>query len=207
MERPVTSPTPSAVRGPQDDATLVRDLARGEQRVLAELYDRFAPGLFGLAMRITRDTSDAEEVLADTFAQAWREASRYSSERGSVGSWLATIARSRALDAVRRRTRRGRLDDAAAAEAEVAPVAVGQQPATPVATLIAKEQATLVQAALAELPPAQRTVLELAYFEGLSHSDIAERLGEPLGTVKTRTRLGLRRLRESLRQLAPGAVQ
>ncbi len=189
--------------GSQDDAALVRALVAGEQRVVAELYDRFAPGLLGLAMRITRDCADAEEVLVDTFAQAWRESARYSSARGSVGSWLATIARSRALDSVRRRTRRGRLDEAAAAEAAVSPVGVGEQPATPVATLIAEEQATQVQTALRELPAPQRTVLELAYFEGLSHTEIAERLGEPLGTVKTRTRLGLRRLRHLLRQLAP----
>lgn len=171
---------------------------------MSTLYDRFAPNLLGLALRITREQADAEEVVVDTFAQAWREASRFETGRGSVAAWLATIARSRALDTVRSRTRRGRLSDAAEAEsASSAALAMGSAFASPVANVIANEQARRIRDALMELPDSQRAALDLAYFEGLSQTEIAERLGEPLGTVKTRVRLGLRKLRELLTALGP----
>lgn len=170
---------------------------------MSALYDRYAASLLGLALRITREQADAEEVVVDTFAQAWRDAARFEIGRGSVAAWLATIARSRALDVIRSRTRRGRLADAAEAEGGDAP-AMGSGYASPVANVLADERARRIRDALMELPDSQRTAIDLAYFEGLSQSEIAERLGEPLGTVKTRVRLGLRKMRELLTALGPG---
>lgn len=169
---------------------------------MSALYDRYAPNLLGLALRITREQADAEEVVIDTFAQAWRDAARFEVGRGSVAAWLATIARSRALDTMRSRSRRGRLADAAEAEGGATP-AMGSGFASPVANLLADERARRIRDAMMELPDAQRATLDLAYFEGLSQSEIAERLGEPLGTIKTRVRLGLRKLRELLTALGP----
>jgi RNA polymerase sigma-70 factor (ECF subfamily) len=171
---------------------------------MSPLYDRYAAALLGLALRITREQADAEEVVVDTFAQAWRDASSFQPGRGSVAAWLATIARSRALDLLRSRARRGRLGDAAADQADLEPAGMGGGFASPVAGVLSDERTRLVQQALARLPDAQRTTLELAYFQGLSQAEIAERLQEPLGTVKTRMRLGLRKLRELLAPLGPG---
>ena len=181
-------------------------MMRGEQLAMSTLYDRYAPAVLGLALRITRERADAEDVVVDTFAQVWREASHFQQQRGSVGAWVATIARSRSLDLLRSRGRRHRLDDAATAEGAVAPPAMGSPMPSPMGAVLADERSRRVQGALATLPPAQRSALELAYFEGLSQSEIANRLGEPLGTVKTRTRLGLRRLRELLAPLGPGVT-
>ncbi len=176
---------------------------RGDQSAMSTLYDRYAPGVLGLALRITRERADAEDVVVDTFAQVWRDAARFESGRGSVAAWLATIARSRALDLLRARGRRHKLDDAAGSEVSTTPPAMGTATPSPMSALLADERSRRVQDALATLPPPQRAALELAYFEGLSQSEIAERLDEPLGTVKTRMRLGLRRLRELLGQLGP----
>jgi RNA polymerase sigma-70 factor (ECF subfamily) len=186
-----------------DDAPLIEAMMRGDQSAMSTLYDRYAPGVLGLALRITRERADAEDVVVDTFAQVWRDAARFETQRGSVAAWLATIARSRALDLLRVRGRRRKLDDAAEAEVGVAPPAMGTATPSPISALLADERSRRVQTALETLPPPQRAALELAYFEGLSQSEIAERLDEPLGTVKTRMRLGLRRLRELLAPLGP----
>ncbi|MEI2721545.1 MAG: sigma-70 family RNA polymerase sigma factor [Gemmatimonadales bacterium] len=181
-------------------------MTSGDSTAMSALYDRYAPGLLGLALRITREQADAEEVVVDTFAQAWRDAMRFEAERGSVAAWLVTIARSRALDLLRARSRRGRLDAAAEAESS-APVAMGSGFASPMAGVLADERARKIQDALLVLPDAQRTAIELAYFEGLSQSEIAERLNEPLGTVKTRLRLGLRKMRDLVAALGPGGYK
>lgn len=196
----------AATPAPLDDLPLIEAMMRGDQTAMSTLYDRYAPGVLGLALRITREQADAEDVVVDTFAQVWREASRFENQRGSVAAWLATIARSRALDLLRSRGRRRRLNDAAEAEASVSAPAMGTVAPSPMSALLADERTRRVQTALATLPASQRAALELAYFEGLSQSEIAERLGEPLGTVKTRMRLGLRRLREVLAPLAPGGI-
>jgi len=204
LERPVTPMAEPATRSPLlSDHDLVAAMTRGDEGAMSVLYDRYAPGLLGLALRITRELSDAEDVVADAFAQAWRDAARFQVDRGSVAAWLATITRSRALDLIRSRGRRHRLDDAATAEASNVPAAMGAPPPSPVAAVLADERSRKVQSAMDTLPMVQRTALELAYFEGLSQSEIAERLNEPLGTVKTRTRLGLQRLRDLLSQLGP----
>lgn len=185
------------------DDLLVRAMAAGESDAMGQLYDRWSSSIFGLALRITREKADAEEVVVDAFAQAWRDAKRFEPGRGSVGAWLATIARSRALDLVRATGRRNRLTDTTAASSVDASIAMGSPTPSPSAHVEDDERARKVRAALDDLPAPQRTVIELAYFGGLSQSEIAERLSEPLGTVKTRVRLGLHKLREQLAVLGP----
>jgi RNA polymerase sigma-70 factor (ECF subfamily) len=192
----------SLVTAPADH-DLVAAMCQGDRTALATLYDRFAARLYGLALRVTTDPSDAEEVVTEAFGKAWREAATFDPARGSVQAWLVTMTRSKALDAVRARNRRLRLVDAASAAPD--PVALGTAALPTDALVEADERAVRVRAALAHLPAPQREVLDLAYFGGLSQIEIAARLGAPLGTVKTRARLALLRLRELLAPLAPGA--
>lgn len=187
----------------QTDSDLLRQAALGEESALGVLYDRYAPALYGVALRISGERADAEEIVIDAFAQAWREAGRFQGNRGSVIAWLTVICRSRALDLVRARGRRGRLVASAQAEGpEQSPGmgAGGSGSGDPEQA----EQRTLVRDALDALSPPQRQAVELAFYEGLTHSEIAERLGEPLGTIKTRLRLGMQKLREALRSYHTG---
>jgi RNA polymerase sigma-70 factor (ECF subfamily) len=165
-------------------------LAQGQERALSQLYDRYGGAVYGLALRVTGDHGMAEEVSLDTFLQVWQQATRYDAEQGSLQGWLFTIARSRAIDRVRaaRAAKRTQSEDHTVDEH-------GERP-DDMAELA--ERRRLVRQALTELSPAQRVALELAYFEGLSHSQIADRLGEPLGTVKTRLRQAMITLRRNL---------
>jgi RNA polymerase sigma-70 factor, ECF subfamily len=175
------------------DATLVIRLGSGDREAVAELYDRYASRVLGLAYRILQDTSDAEDVVQEVFSQAWRTAPNYEPGRGTVAGWLLMIARTRAIDRLRaRRSRGGPPSDLPLDEIPGVAAAVSDQ-------LIADEQAARVRAAVTTLPVEQRLALELAYFEGLSQSEIAARLSQPLGTVKTRIRTALSTLRRSLR--------
>jgi RNA polymerase sigma-70 factor (ECF subfamily) len=185
---------------PADDAARVAQAAGGDEVALATLYDRHARAVFSLALRVVGDERDAEDVLQEVFAQAWRQAGRYDSARGTVAAWLLTMARTRAID--RLRARRARPDSAAAADDPTAalPAAV----VDPGEALAAARDAARVRAALQALPVLQRLAIELAYFEGLTQSEIADRLEQPLGTVKTRIRLGLLRLREALTESPAG---
>jgi RNA polymerase sigma-70 factor (ECF subfamily) len=162
------------------------------------LYDRYAGVLYAAASRITGDRTDAEEVVLETFAQAWREAPRFDPARGSVAAWLTMMARSRALDLVRARTRRGRLAESARQADPTRPPAMGGGESDPREDIALLERGQRVREALTTLPDPQREAIELAFFEGLSHSEIAERLNQPLGTVKTRLRLAIRKLRDLL---------
>jgi RNA polymerase sigma-70 factor (ECF subfamily) len=188
---------------PRSTATTDQDLleraARGDERGLAELYDRYAPPLYSLALRVTGLQADAEEVVLDAFSQAWREAGRFRADRGSVGAWLTMICRTRALDLIRSRGRRGKaLDRAQGATPDGSP-GMGSPNADPSRAAELSEQADQVNQALETLSPPQREAISLAFYEGLSHSEIAERLSQPLGTVKTRVRLGMQKLRDALR--------
>ncbi len=178
------------------DERLVARMSARDQAALASLYDRHRGVVYALALRILRDRAEAEEVLADVFLQAWRSSAGFDRGRGSVAGWLFTLCRSRAIDRLRARGRRDAAHAALARE-DAAPVAA---PAAegPEADVARGQKRRLIGTALGALSPAQRSALELAYFEGLSHTEIAERLGEPLGTVKTRIRQGLLTLRESL---------
>ncbi|HEY6109513.1 MAG TPA: sigma-70 family RNA polymerase sigma factor [Gemmatimonadales bacterium] len=192
---------------PVPDHRLVGRMSEGEDAALGELYDRYGKTLYALALAIVREPADAEEVVVDAFGQAWRQAGAFDPLRGSVGAWLATIARSRALDTVRARGRRARAHERAAQlsdEGLATPVAaLGPDPARGAER---GEARRLVAEALAGLPEPQRVAIELAYFEGLSQSEIAARLAEPLGTVKTRMRAGMEKLRGLLSPLLEGAA-
>ena len=183
----------------ETDRRLLDRISGQDEAALEQLYDRYSAVLYATALRIAGERSDAEEIVLDAFTQAWREAGRFRSARGSVIAWLTMMCRSRALDLVRARGRRLRLVDAAnASEPDATPGmgGAGPQPSHEVERI---ERRTEVARALRELTPPQRQVIELAYYDGLSHSEIAERLGEPLGTVKTRVRLAMQKLRDSLR--------
>jgi len=155
---------------------------------------------YSLACAIVGEHADAEEVVADAFAQVWRSASGFDPARGSVAAWIATIARTRALDLVRSRKRRARVLEEAAVvtdEGETLVLAPSLETADRGAELT--ETSAIVRRSLADLPAPQRRVIELAYFGGLSQSEIATQLSEPLGTVKTRMRAGMEKLRQALR--------
>lgn len=158
-------------------------LTSGDAAALGEFYDRYAGLVNGLALRILRNTAEAEDVVQEVFVQVWRQAERFDPSRGSAEAWLCTIARTRALDRLRRRASR---------REEPGEIAPGIS-ATP-----RNEEALAVRKALGGLSADQRHALELAYYEGLTHTEIAERLGEPLGTVKTRIRTAMIRLRDVL---------
>jgi RNA polymerase sigma-70 factor (ECF subfamily) len=175
------------MRAPDDDAALVRRLEHGDADALRLLYERYGGIVFGLTYRLLGDRHAAEECTQDVFVSVWRTARSYEPARAGVGTWLMTIARNRAIDATRRRAARpvDPHEDVWTAE---------QAPDT--AELVSSaDEAVRVAAALAELPDSQREALALAYFDGLTHTEIAERLEIPVGTVKGRIRLALDRLR------------
>lgn len=184
------------------DSALVAQAAAGDERALGELYDRYGGMAFSLACAIVVEHADAEEVVADAFAQVWRSASGFEPSRGSVAAWLATIVRTRALDLVRSRRRRARvLEEAAVVTDEGETLVLAPTSESPDRGAELTETSTIVRRSLAELPLPQRRVIELAYFGGLSQSEIAAHLSEPLGTVKTRMRAGMEKLRQALRPL------
>lgn len=178
-----------------EDQALMRRVADRDSAALSSLYDRYARVVNGLAFKILGDAEEAEEVVIDVFEQAWRNAARYDASRGRVDAWLFLMTRSRSLDRVRARAR---VDRTTAASEELAAVDIQIRVADPEADALASERREVVQLALSSLPDMQRRAIELAYYEGLSQSEIAERTGEPLGTIKTRMRAGLMKLREAL---------
>ncbi len=195
-----------------DDARLVRDVASGSQDALGALYDRYADAVHAAASRLTSDRQVAEEVVQETFLALWNRAELFDPTAGSLAAWLYTIARNRTVDRLRAAGRRPSLvalspagadaqADAAALErlASVGQVVGGADAvAGPEAALQSTELRRVLQQALREMPEQERTVIVLAYQDELSQAEIAGRLGWPLGTVKTRTRRALRRLREVL---------
>jgi len=176
-----------------DEVTLAR-MARGDPAGLASLYDRYARPVYSLAVRILGSQNDAEDIVQEVFSQAWLQAARYDARKGRVVAWLLTLTRSRAID--RLRATRARPTEAGESPIDVDQLVDGSL--GPDAQAMSSDERTRVRLALAQLPVLQRTALELAYYEGLTHAEIAARLEEPLGTVKTRIRSGLIRLRELL---------
>ncbi len=180
------------------DRDLIQRVVEGDEGAIGVLYDRFGPMMYAVAYRIVGQRADAEEAVMEAFAQVWREAPRFEAGRGSAAAWLTMIARSRALDLVRARDRRERITASAAREKPEAAPAMGAWRSDPSEAVEQSERRHRVEEALRNLNPAQRVAIELAYYEGLSQSEIAERLNEPLGTVKTRVRLGMQKLRDAL---------
>jgi RNA polymerase sigma-70 factor (ECF subfamily) len=179
---------------------LISSVAAGNQSALAELYDRSSRVAFGLIVRVLGDAAMAEEVTLDVYTQVWRQAKAYDSSRGTPLAWLLTIARTRAIDRLRSgKQERQRSEPLESADTVKAPAG------DPEESSVLSEQQRIVQGALAALSADQREVIELAYFQGLSQSEIASTLGQPLGTVKTRTRLGLIKLRETLGPILKGS--
>jgi RNA polymerase sigma-70 factor (ECF subfamily) len=189
MGEPASAPLREAAWG-----EYVRGCASRDESALAALYDESSQLAYTIALRILQDEADAAEVVLDVYKQVWDTAARFDEQRGSAAAWIVILARSRAMD--RRRSRAARMRTAIQVE-ELHDV-ISTAP-SPESLAMASQNSRSVMRALAAVPIEQRMALELAFFAGLSHSEIAERLGEPLGTVKTRIRLAVGRLREVLK--------
>ena len=175
-DRPAISP----------DLATVTAVKSGDQKAMAELYDRYSSVVYAVALRVLGDAGGAEDVLQEVFLQLWRNPGAFDSARGSLGAWLAVITRNRAIDALRRRRPETDIEDVIVSVAPDLALEADRSRA-----------AQKVRGVLGEMPAPQRSALEMAYFEGLSHSEIATRTGEPLGTIKTRIRAGLITLRKA----------
>jgi len=173
------------LRRVSSDASLVSAIRSGDENAMAALYDRYASIVYSVALRVLSDTGAAEDVLQEVFMQLWRNPGAFDSSRGNMAAWLAVIARNRAIDTLRKRHSETNLAD------EV--VSVEPDMAGDAERARAMEK---VRRALSAMPPVQRDALEMAYFEGLTHTEIAAKTGEPLGTIKTRIRTGLLALRK-----------
>ena len=188
-------PTPRPGEDAERDRLAIRAVARGSGDAVAELYDRYGGTVYGLALRVLGQPDLAEEVVQDVFAQVWREAARYDTSRSTVAGWIVMLTRTRSID--RLRARKARPDLTASVDtSEAVPLASSDR--TPETTTIVAEDTRLVRGALANLPEQFRALVELAYYEGLTHSEIAARTGIPLGTVKTRLRNAMGSLRSAL---------
>lgn len=185
-----------------DDQSLVARIAERDDEALGLLYDRYGRLVYAIALRITDNATSAEEVVQDVFYNVWRDAPGFRPQAGNVSTWLMAIARHRAIDVTRsKRFRAGRREE----PIDSGPVALalpGGDPEQQVDERLLRQE---IQAALQTLPEPQRRAIELAYYGGLTRSEIAEQLGEPLGTIKTRLRLGLTRLRDLLWRANEGA--
>lgn len=170
----------------EDDASLLAEVHTGNDRAMATLYDRYSRVVYSVALRVLRDPASAEDVLQEVFMQIWRNPDSFTAARGSLGGWLAIVARNRAIDALRRKRPTASVDDVALA----APGNFADEAER--TTLMDRARAVIVK-----LPREQRKTLEMAFFDGLTHSEIAEMTGDPLGTVKTRIRSALLTLRKA----------
>lgn len=200
IQRPTVDVTSVAGEAKQrradEDAALVAALAADEARALEQLYDRYSALVFSVALRVLHDQTLAEDVTQEVFLRLWRQPASFDPERGRFISWISSVARNRALDELRKVTRRrGAEEQSEEAILDLPGEGRGEDPQE--AAELSEERAR-VRAAMAELPAAQRQVIELAYFSGLTQVEIADRTGDPLGTIKTRVRLGMRKLREAL---------
>jgi len=165
---------------------LVSAIRSGDEQAMAQLYDRYSPIIYSVALRVLGDTGAAEDILQEVFLQLWRSPDMFDASRGSMPGWLAVIARNRAIDSLRKRR----------PETDITEVVVSVEP-----DLAGKAEwsraADKIRGALGGMPAPQRSALEMAFFEGLTHTEIVEKTGEPLGTVKTRIRAGLMTLRKA----------
>jgi RNA polymerase sigma-70 factor (ECF subfamily) len=182
----------------QTDREMLAQVARGDQRAFGKLYDRLSSPLYSLAVRMLGDSAEAQDALQEVFLQIWRRAAAYDAEQSSVFSWAVLMTRSRVIDRLRARGRRLRVivtstDDAA--QAEIVPASASSTESA-ADTAGRNEEAVRVRSSLNKLPAEQREAIELAFFNDLTHHEIAAQLGQPLGTIKARIRRGLLKLRE-----------
>ncbi|MEO8045182.1 MAG: sigma-70 family RNA polymerase sigma factor [Spartobacteria bacterium] len=196
-----TAPSPKVARGgvrvPNEvDASLVRQMSAGDEGAFTTFYDRFAPGLFSMIYAILHDQKESEDVLQEAFVQMWKRTATYDATRSSLFTWAVMIARHKAIDRLRSRQRQARLSEAVATETDIHSFSAPSEQADN--ALARADERGRVRAALSQLGEAQREAIDLAFFGGLTQTQIAERLGAPLGTVKARIRRGLLALREVL---------
>lgn len=190
--------TPSPQATSIIDPTLLARVVKGDQQAFSQLYDYSSTLLFTLAVRMLGNREEAAELLQDVYLEVWRKVSRYDVERGTPIAWLITLTKSRAIDRLRARASRG-YRATNSLEGGMAAQVVDPAP-SPLETQADQELRTAIGSAVAGLPQSQQQAIELAYYEGLSHTEIATRLNQPLGTVKTRIKLGMSKLRDGLRQ-------
>jgi len=174
---------------PQDDSALLGSVRRGDEHAMAILFDRYSKVVYSVALRVLRDPASAEDILQDVFMQLWRNPDSFSATRGNLGGWLAVVTRNRSIDALRRKKPIDPVEDMMLA----APYDVADE----------AERNTMMERArsvIYRLPAEQRKTLEMAFFDGLTHSEIAEMTGDPLGTVKTRIRSALMALRKAFQE-------
>lgn len=170
----------------QDDAALIARIRMGDETAMSDLYDRYSGIVYGVALRVLGNTTAAEDVLQEVFLQLWRRPRAFDSERGRLAAWLAVIARNRAIDHLRKRPPEDDIEEIS--------ISSGVNLET---TALRQQIVDKVRAVLAQLPAEQKRLLEMAFFEGMTHSEIAGKTGEPLGTIKTRIRTGLLALRKA----------
>jgi RNA polymerase sigma-70 factor, ECF subfamily len=175
------------------DAALIERLRKRDPRALAELYDRFGRQVYSLILRIVRDAATAEDLVQETFLRVWNRVQGFDAGRGSIGPWLLAVARNRAIDHLRSTAGRGERNSVEFAESDHPALYTDMEK-----DILASDKTRRVRAAMEKLTPNQKRVIELAYFEGLSQSEMAERMGQPLGTVKTWARAALKILRDEL---------
>ena len=180
------------------DPDLAARLKRRDPQAMADLYDRYGRLAYSLILRIVRDAALAEDLVQETFLRVWNRAQAFDEERGALGPWLLAVARNRAIDYLR--SSDGRMARSAYELVEMENPALF---ANLESQVVSSDQARLIRQALTKLNPSQRNVIEMAYFEGLSQTEMAERMGQPLGTIKTWVRTALRNLREELGAVAP----
>lgn len=184
----------------EHDRRIAERLRAGDGAALAELYDRYGGLVYSVVLRIVRSAGDAEDVTQEVFLYAWEKSPAFDPSKGTFATWLGTLARSRGIDRLRRRQSQERRHTALGLETAADPPVIPR----PDRAVGLSEARLLVQRALDGLPPEQREPIEIAYFEGLSQSEIAARLSTPLGTIKTRMRQGMIRLREAMTPLLAG---
>ncbi|MEM7553965.1 MAG: sigma-70 family RNA polymerase sigma factor [Cyanobacteria bacterium P01_A01_bin.84] len=183
---------------PIDETQLIIQIAQGDQKALSTLYDRYARPIYSLVLKMLNSVEESEEIVLDVFSQVWRTAQNYNIERGRVDTWLFMMARSRSLDRMRSKQRKA---NTISISNETDDIKIASNSTLPEEDLLIKERRGRIIVALYEIPPEQRETIELAYFQGLTQKEIAEKTGVSLGTVKTRIRLALSKLKSMLQTL------
>jgi len=187
MDRETGMPTSTALAAAQLDSDLLARVQRGEESAMAAIYDRYSKIVYSVALRVLRDPASAEDILQEVFMQMWRSPAKFVAARGSLGGWLAVVARNRSIDRLRRRRPSEQVE-------EMNIAALGNLADEAERSLMMERCRSII----VQLPPEQRKTLEMAFFDGLSHSEIADMTGDPLGTVKTRIRSAVMTLRKAL---------